>query len=145
MRSYLSASSSAAHNAFFTLTELTRPQTLSTNSPKQTSQADSLPVAARAARGEVTALQLPCQLGAPALVVVAGHHAAVAAALLGFERGGRVAALCHAGVEGLHDAKARAVAGGLRALSVVGDAPEHLRMPLGLPGAAHHAEAHHRL
>ena len=42
-------------------------------------------------------------------------------------------------------AEARAVAGRLRALAVVGDAHHHLRVALRLHGAAHHAEAHHRL
>ena len=43
-----------------------------------------------------------------------------------------------------HPAEAGSVTRRLWILAVVGDADEHLDMPLGLHGAAHHAEAHHR-
>ena len=54
-------------------------------------------------------------------------------------------AVLDAHVHALHTAEARAVAGRLRVLAVVGDAHHHLRVALRLHGAAHHAEAHHRL
>src|SRR5690242_18898073 len=69
----------------------------------------------------------------------------MAAALQLFQRRGRVAGFFHADVHALHDAEARAVARRLRALAVVGDAHEDLRVALRLHRAAHHAEAHHRL
>ena len=57
------------------------------------------------------------------------------------EHRGREAAL-DVDFHALHDAKARAIGGGLRILVVVGDAHHHLHVALRLHGAAHHAEAH---
>src|SRR5439155_19848502 len=102
-----------------------------------------LPVAARIAGGEIAGVELPDHLAAAELVVVVHRHDAVPAALQLFERGCGEAVL-NAHVPTLHDAEARAVAGRLRALLVVGDAHHHLRVALRLHGAAHHAEAHHR-
>src|SRR4029434_8469629 len=87
--------------------------------------------------------ELPDHLAAAELVVVVHRHDAVPAALQLLERGRREAVL-DAHVHALHDPKARAVAGRLRALLVVGDAHHHLGVALRLHGAAHHAETHHR-
>src|SRR6266545_5099766 len=102
-----------------------------------------LPVAARIAGGEVAAVELPDHLAAAELVVVVHRHDAVPAALQLRERSSGEAVL-DAHLHALHDSEARAVAGRLRALLVVGDAHHHLRVALRLHGAAHHAEAHHR-
>src|SRR5712671_2572700 len=65
MRSYLRPSSSAAHSAFLTLTELTRPHILSIrkNFLKEKAgevlKACCLTIPARIARGEVPAVELP--------------------------------------------------------------------------------------
>src|SRR6266540_6968004 len=102
-----------------------------------------LPVAARIAGGEVAAVELPDHLTAAELIVVVHRHDAVPAAPQLLDRGGGEAVL-DAHVHALHDAEARTVAGRLRALVVVGDAHQHLRVALRLHGAAHYAEAHHR-
>src|SRR5579871_3894049 len=66
MRSYFRPSSSAAQSAFFTFTELTRPQIfIRTLSLKP----DGLPVAARVARHEIAVVELPDRLAAATLVV----------------------------------------------------------------------------
>src|SRR5688572_7024517 len=104
MRSYLSPSSSIAHSAFFTLTELTRPQTLSIRPQRQASEPYGLAVAARVAGGEVAAVELPDQLRAAELVVVIDVDDAVAAALQLFQRGGGEAPVLHAHVHLLHEA-----------------------------------------
>src|SRR5688572_20755532 len=143
-RSYFRPSSSAAHSAFFTLTELTRPQILSTSPPRQASVAHRLAVAPQVAGGEVAAVELPDHLAAAELVVVVDRDHLVAAPAQLLDGAGRHVVL-DAHVHSLHHAEARAVAGGLRALAVVGDAHQHLGVALRLHGAAHHAEAHHRL
>src|SRR5687768_12411755 len=75
-RSYFRPSSSAAHSAFFTLTELTRPQIFSIFL-----EADRLSVAARIARRQIAAVELPDELRRAELVVVVDVHDAMAAAL----------------------------------------------------------------
>src|SRR5581483_5451306 len=146
-RSYFRPSSSQAHSAFLTLTELRRPQIFNIPPPNQALfplEADGLAVAPWVARDEVAAVELPDELRAAELVVVVDGDDAVAAALQLLERRRRKAVLLDAHIQALHEAKARAVAGGLRALAIVGDAHHHLRVALRLHGAAHHAEAHHR-
>src|SRR5919109_2127013 len=101
------------------------------------------PVAARIAGGEVTAVELPDHLAAAELVVVVHRHDPVTALLQLVERG-RGEAVLDTHVHALHNAEARAVAGRLRALLVVGDAHHYLRVALRLHGPAHHPEAHHR-
>src|SRR5947209_4762914 len=80
MRSSSRPSSSAAHSTFFTLTEFVLPQIFSMSTPNQdskirdrprlilVSEADRLAVAARVARGEVAAVELPDELPAAELV-----------------------------------------------------------------------------
>src|SRR6266566_1980552 len=114
-----------------------------TDSPMLGLETYCLPVAARVTGGEVAAVELPDHLAAAERVVVVHRHDAVPAALQLLERGCGGAVL-DAHLHALHNAEARAVAGRLRALVVVGDAHHHLRMALRLHGAAHHAEAHHR-
>src|SRR5687767_15896260 len=75
MRSYFRPSSSAAHSAFLTLTELLRPQIVSISEP------DGLPIAARIAGGEVAAVEPPDELRAAELVVIVDGDDAVPAAL----------------------------------------------------------------
>src|SRR5437899_2255237 len=104
-----------------------------------------LAIAPRVARDEVAAVELPDELRAAELVVVVDRDDAMAAALQLLQRRGGEAAFLDAHVHALHDAEARTVAGGLRALPVIGDARHHLRVPLRLHRAAHQAEAHHRL
>src|SRR5215212_9178347 len=89
IRSYLSPSSSATQSAFFTFTELTRPQIFSMRT--LLSKSDGLAVAARVADRQVAALQLPKHLRAAELVVVVDVDDAVAAALQLLEGGGREA------------------------------------------------------
>src|SRR6185503_16255075 len=114
-------------------------------SPSFSSETYGLAVAARIARGEVAPVELPDELRAAELVVVVDGDDAVAAALQLLERRRGEASFLDAHVHALHEAEARTVARRLRALTVVGDAHHHLRVPLRLHGAAHHAEAHHRL
>src|SRR5688572_23846350 len=140
MRSYLRPSSSIAHSAFFTFTELVRPQIFSIS----TLETDCLTVSARIARREIAAVELPDELRGSELVVVVDRDDAMAAALQLFQRRGREARFLDADVHALHEAKARAVAGRLRALAIVGDAHHHLGVALRLHGAAHETEAHHR-
>src|SRR5262245_21216747 len=102
-----------------------------------------LPVASRSTGGEVAAVELPDHLAAAELVVVVHRHDVVPAALQLIKRGGREAVF-NAHVHPLHDAEARTVTCSLGALIVVGDPHHHLHVALGLHGAAHHAEAHHR-
>src|SRR6185503_6263861 len=101
--------------------------------------------APRVARGAVAAVELPDELRAAELVVIVHGDDAVAAALQVLDHAGRKAAFLDADVHALHEAEARAVARGLRALAVVGDAYHDLRVALRLHRAAHHAERHHRL
>src|SRR5690606_21358908 len=129
-------------SAFFTLTEFVRPQIFSIRFAP--SESDRLPVAARIARREIAAVQLPDKLRAAELVVIVHRHDPMPARLQCFD-GGRREAVLDADLHALHDTEARAVAGGLRALAVVGDAHQHLRVALRLHRAAHYAEAHHRL
>src|SRR5256712_5916359 len=143
MRSYFRPSSSAAHSAFFTFTELVLPQILSM--VFRFSKAYGLSVAARIARGQITAIELPDQLRAAELVVVIGHrNDLVAAAREVFQRRRRETRF-DADFQALHDAVARPVARRLRILAVVGDAHHHLGVALRLHGAPHDSEAHHRL
>src|SRR5439155_24523192 len=92
------------------------------------SEADRLAVAARVARGEVAAVELPDELPAAELVVIVDGHDAVAAALQLVDDRRLKPAVLDAHVHALHEAKARPVAGGLRALPVVGNAHHDLRM-----------------
>src|SRR5260221_6272092 len=140
MRSYLSPSSSAAQSAFLTLTELTRPQIFS-----MSSEPYGLSIPTRIACSQVAAVQLPDQLPAAELVVVVHGDDPVPAALQLTEYRRGELAFFDAHVQALDDAEARAVARRLRILAVVCDAHQHLGMALRLHGAAHDAEAHHRL
>src|SRR6185503_1922920 len=114
-------------------------------SPSFSSETYGLAVAARIARGEVAPVELPDELRAAELVVVVDGDDAVAAALQLLERRRGEASFLDAHVHALHEAEARTVARRLRALTVVGDAHHHLRVPLRLHRAAHDPEAHHRL
>src|SRR5258705_13395274 len=76
MRSYLRPSSSAAQSAFFTLTELTRPQIFS-----MVLESYCLSISARIAGREVAAVELPDELRGAELVVVVHGHDPVPAAL----------------------------------------------------------------
>src|SRR5207237_3253374 len=106
---------------------------------------DPLSIAPRVAGDEIAAFERPDELRGSELVVVVDGDDVMAAALQLLERGGGEAVVLDAHVHALHEAKARAVAGRLRALAVVGDAHHHLGMTLRLHRAAHDAEAHHRL
>src|SRR5438874_8594241 len=114
MRWYLRPSSSMAHSAFFTLTELTRPQIFSISPPNQGqttlfSQAclkpDGLSVTARVARDEVAAVERPDELRGSELVVVVDGDDVMAAALQFLEPGSREAVVLDAHVHALHEAK----------------------------------------
>src|SRR5205823_9840267 len=91
-----------------------------------------LTIAPRVARDEVAAVELPDELRRSELVVVVDLDDAMAAPLQLVQRRGGESALLDAYVHALHDAEAWAVAGGLRALLVIGDAYHHLRMALRL-------------
>src|SRR3989454_358115 len=148
MRSYFSPSSSAAQSAFFTFTELVLPQILSINVVCpcfRFSKAYGLAVSAGIAGGKITAVELPDQLRAAELVVVIGHRNDLVAAAREVFQHRRRETRFDADFQALHDAVARAVAGRLRILAVVGDAHHHLGVSLRLHGTAHDAEAHHRL
>src|SRR6266403_1802553 len=166
MRSYFRPSSSAAHSAFFTFTELVLPQIFSMVSPKSGtdhvsflyrpaknvvcpcflfSKAYGLAVSTGIAGGKITAVELPDQLRAAELVVVIGHrNDLVAAAREAFQHRRRETRF-DADFQALHDAVARPVARRLRILPVIGDAHHHLGVALRLHGAPHDTEAHHRL
>src|SRR5512146_62654 len=139
-RSNGTPSSSQHHSTLRTLTELARPQIFSIAFSLETNR---LSVAARIARREVAAVELPDHLRAAELVVVVDRDDAVAA-LLEALQGRRRKAAFDAHVEALHPAKARPVARGLRVLAVIGDAHHDLRVALGLHRPTHDAEAHDR-
>src|SRR5712691_5730223 len=91
MRSYLRPSSSAAHSAFLTLTELTRPQIFNI---KKFLKAGRLTIPARVARCEIAAVELPEELrGAELVVVVHGDDPVPAALQLGERLRGEIALL----------------------------------------------------
>src|SRR4051812_44579700 len=145
MRSYFRPSSSTVQSAFFTLTELTRPQIFSIDPQKQASESHRLAVAPRVAGDEIAAFQLPDGLAAAELVVVVDRDDAVAAALQLLEHRRLETVVLDAYIQPLHHPEARAVARGLRALPVVRNADQHLRVALRLHGSSHDAEAHDRL
>src|SRR5256885_566538 len=145
MRSCLRPSSSTVQSAFFTLTELTRPQIFSIDPQRQALEPHRLAVAPRVAGDQISTVQLPDRLAAAELVVVVDRDDAVTAALQLLEHRGLKSVVLHADIQALHHPEARAVARGLRALAVVGDADQHLCVALRLHGAAHHAKAHDRL
>src|SRR4051812_31204572 len=145
MRPYLRPSSSTAQSAFFTLTELTRPQIFSIDPRRQASESHRLAVAPWIAGDEVSAVQLPDCLAAAELVVVVDRDDAVAAALQLLEHCRLETVVLDAHIQPLHYAEARAVARGLRALPVVRNADQHLCVTLRLHRSSHDAEAHDRL
>src|SRR3972149_1405062 len=111
MRSYGRLSSSRHQSAFFTLTELVRPQIFSIVSPRNPAawplKTCGLSISARIARRQVAAVEPPDQLAAAELVVVVHRDDPVAAAAQLLEHRGREIVL-HAHVQALHPAEARA-------------------------------------
>src|SRR5262249_44454910 len=93
----------------------------------KTLEPDRLTIPARITCRVVAAIEPPDELSAAELVVVVDVDDLVAAVLEAGGDLGREAAFLDAHVHALHKAEARAVAGRLRALAVVGDAHHDLR------------------